>query len=389
MKSNKQIFKSCYYTYFVIGAISLMLGTILAPLIKKCGLTYATAGILLSAHSIGFLICSTTTGLISEFIGRKKIAIIVSSLVPIALIGLSITTSPVWLFIFLLITGFGRGTINNINNITVSTLANGNPGPVNILHSFFTAGGCISTLLVSIFLQVNFRFEAALYVMAALSIISIFVFAKIDLDSIKPKNQKRADTSFVKQPDFYIIMLVMFFYLCSETSISGWLTTYLKDNNFLSSSIAPLMTSLMWFIMIIGRLITAKLSNKVSIHKILITLSTGAFVTYGIFMNTKSPILIPVLILCIGLFLSAIYPTCVSGLNIATDFSAFGMGIAMGSAGLGSIIMPSVTGFVSDSMGISAGMMCILVCTLLMMIFSITYFIRKKTKKNINYEVTQ
>lgn len=378
---NKKVLYGCYYTYFVIGAISLMFGAILPSLTQKAGISYDTAGILLSAHSIGFLIFSTTTGLISEFIGRKKIALAISIMLPIALIGLALTTSKTWLFVFLLITGFARGVVNNTNNITVSTLANGNPGPVNILHSFFTIGGFITTLCISLFIQIGWGFEIALYMLAVLACISIVVFSRMDLDSIKPKNQKRADTSFIKQPDFYIVMFIMFFYLCSETSISGWLTTYLKDNNILSSGIASLMISLIWLTMIIGRLIIAKISSKVSSHKILLVLTAGTVITFGLFMFTQNVILIPILVLIMGLFLSAIYPTCVSGLNIATNFSAFGMGIAMGSAGVGSIVMPSVIGFVSKNAGITAGMMCIMVATILMLAFALTFFIRKVKAK--------
>ena len=110
-------------------------------------------------------------------------------------------------------------------------------------------------------------------------------------------------------------------------------------------------------------------------------LSLGAVAAYGLFTFTKNPVLIPVLILCIGLFFAGIYPSSVSALNAVVDYSGFGMGIAMGSAGLGSIIMPSVTGAVAKNHAISYGMICIWVTIILMLACSIIIFIRKNKER--------
>lgn len=380
---KKKILYGCYYTYLVIGAISLIIGAILPSLLEKCSLSYANGGILLSAHSIGFLICSTLTGLIAEYIGKKRTVIIISALLPVALLGLAYTTNPILLFIFLLMTGFARGAVNNTNNSTVSVLANGEAGPVNVLHSFFAIGGCLAPFIVSMCTQFGIGFETALIVFAALAAISVIVFAKLDIDSVKPPvKKKRADASFLKSVDFYVLIGIMFFYLCSETSINGWLTTYLKDTGAMSPAFAPLMVSLMWLVMIGGRLINAKISKKMPIQYMLVALAGGACAVYGIFTLTHNAVLIPVLILLIGLFLSGIYPTSVSGVNRAVDFSAFGMGIAMGSAGLGSIVMPSVIGFVAEEMGITAGMVCIFVSMALMLVCAVVYMARNAKREN-------
>lgn len=379
MKQKKMIYGGCYYTYFIAGAMSLVIGAVLPSLMEKCSLNYAEGGILLSAHSIGFLICSTLTGLIAEFFGRKRTAIAISILIPIALLGLAFTSNPVLLFIFLLFTGFGRGVINNTNNITVSTLAGGNAGPVNILHSFFAIGGCIAPAIVALCIKFQLGFEAALIFLAVLSVFGLVAYFVIDLDSVKPaeKQSSKLDASFFKKPDFYIIIGIMFFYLCSETSINGWLTTYLKDTGLMSAAIAPLMVSFMWLVMIIGRLIVAKFSAIIPVRTMLLILSAGSVISYGLFAFTHNIILIPILVLCIGFFFAGIYPTSVSALNKTVNFSGFGMGLAMGSAGLGSILMPTITGTVAKSFHMSAGMICIWVAIILMLICAVVCFMRR------------
>lgn len=373
----KKIYYGCYYTYFIAGAISLIIGAVLPSIMEKCGLNYAQGGILLSAHSIGFLICSTLTGAVAEVLGRKRVAVAVCALVPFSLVGLALTKNPVLLFVCLLVTGFGRGVINNTNNVTVSTLANGAPGPVNILHAFFAVGGCIAPAIVSVGIKTGLGYESALYLFTLLSIIGIVVYLNIDLDSVKPKKkQGEKGGAFFKNPNFYIIIGIMLCYLCSETAINGWLTTYLKDTGAMSAAIAPLMVSFMWLDMIVGRVIISRLKMKTSL--IITILCVCAAAAYGLFMMTKNPVLIPVLILLIGLFFAGIYPTSVAALNTEVNFSAAGMGLAMGSAGIGSIVMPSITGFVADNVSMAGGMVTIFVSLILMVTFSVVYFIRKR-----------
>ncbi len=381
MNKKKSVLIGCYYTYFIAGAMSLVIGAVLPSLMEKCNLSYAEGGILLSAHSIGFLICSTLTGLLAELFGRKRTVVLISILIPVALFGLAVTQNPIWLFVFLLFTGFGRGAVNNTNNITVSALADGAAGPVNILHSFFAVGGCLAPALVALFLNLRLGFEAALILLAILGIMAVVTYLLIDIDSVQPtgqKERKKLDVSFLKLPDFYLIFGIMLFYLCSETSINGWLTTYLNDTGLMPAEIAPLMVSLMWLVMIAGRLLVAWISKKVPVYLMLLTLSGGAAVMYGIFTVTHNPVFIPLLILCIGLFLAGIYPTSVSALNRTVDFSAFGMGLAMGGAGIGSIIMPMITGFVSQNVTMSAGMVCIWVTVVLMLVCSAVVWLRNR-----------
>lgn len=384
MLGKKSILAGCYYTYFIVGAMSLIIGAVLPSLMEKCDLNYAEGGLLLSAHSIGFLICSTLTGVIAEFLARKRTVVAISVLIPVALFGLAFTQNPVWLFVFLLFTGFGRGVVNNTNNVTVSTLADGDAGPVNILHSFFAAGGCLAPAIVALFLKLNLGFEAALISLGVLSVLAIITYLVIDIDSVQPakkpggREKKKLDASFLRKPDFYLVFGIMLFYLCSETSINGWLTSYLKDADLMAAEFAPLMVSLMWMVMIAGRILVAAVSKKISVYKMLLILSAGAAVVYGLFTLTHSPVLIPILILCIGLFLAGIYPTSVSAINRIVDFSAFGMGLAMGGAGVGSIVMPAITGFVAQNVAMSAGMVCIWVTVVLMLGCAAAVFLRNR-----------
>lgn len=149
----------------------------------------------------------------------------------------------------------------------------------------------------------------------------------------------------------------------------------------MAPEIAPLMVSLMWLVMIIGRLVVAGISHKIHVYKMLLILSVGAALVYGLFTFTQNSILIPVLILCIGLFLAGIYPTSVSALNRIVDFSAYGMGLAMGGACVGSIVMPAITGYVAQNVAMTAGMLCIWVTVILMLVCAILVFLRNQKRK--------
>ena len=69
---------------------------------------------------------------------------------------------------------------------------------------------------------------------------------------------------------FYLVLFGLFFYLCSEQAVIGWLVTYFKDTGFLKDPLASLTTTIQWTCVLFGRLTVAYLSRKIDKRKIVL-----------------------------------------------------------------------------------------------------------------------
>ena len=82
----------------------------------------------------------------------------------------------------------------------------------------------------------------------------------METQSIKSK----ISFTFLNDVRFYVFMLLLFFYVGSESIINGWLATYLLDTGIADEYSARGLLSITWFAVIIGRLGCALLSKYTS-----------------------------------------------------------------------------------------------------------------------------
>ena len=81
--SKFRLFFPCYYSFFVNGALVLMVGAILPYIIEEMGINYSIAGGFLSAFAIGNLLASFVNPVLAAKIGRKATIVSMSLLIPV------------------------------------------------------------------------------------------------------------------------------------------------------------------------------------------------------------------------------------------------------------------------------------------------------------------
>ncbi len=179
--------------------------------------------------------------------------------------------------------------------------------------------------------------------------------------------------------DFYLSSGILFCYVGVEYAVNGWIVTYLKDAGIMSTSLAQKILSILWIIIIFGRLFIAYISRNVDKKTILLGSSIGTMIFFLLFLVSSSTWAIVGSILGLGFCLSGIYPTAISNAGNVLKGSSLAMGTLLGVAGLGGIIMPYITGVVAESNGIKGGMVTIGVAAILMFLCSLI----NKFRKNI------
>src|SRR5699024_5747787 len=127
-------------------------------------------------------------------------------------------------------------------------------------------------------------------VMASIMVILFFTM-KIDNSSQARKDKSergKISLDFLKNIDFYLSGGILFFYVGVEYAVNGWIVTYLKDTGIMSTSFAQKILSMLWIIIIFGRLFSAYISKTVDKKTILLFSSIGAVIFFALFLISSS-----------------------------------------------------------------------------------------------------
>lgn len=363
--NDQYMIGNLFFLYLIQGVFVILIGSILPMMKEEYGLSYQIGGFLISAHSIGNMAAGLFAGLIPLTIGLKRSLMVLN---PLTFIGFAITLitgNPYLLIAALLLTGLGRGAVSNYNNHAVSALSGGSSAPLNALHGFFAIGAVSAPFLALICNRVfgDSGWRYALYVVIALGIISMITSGFMKMDSISYERPKNAGNSFgfFKEKLFWYTIFIMFFYLCVEASVMGWMVTYYTDSGVVQADSAQLLTSLLWIVILLGRFGCSALGSRMTSAKLIRMLSTGIVVFLVVLVMSHS--LVPMLIgtIGLGLSLSGMYGTTVSNAGDVFGRYPLAMSVFITLTNPGSILTPSIVGSVAEMAGIRLGMGVLLV----------------------------
>ncbi|WP_291633189.1 sugar MFS transporter [Clostridium sp.] len=379
-KDNRYIINCCFFVFAVNGLYSMILGSLLPIISDEYGLNNTMSGALLSAHQAGNLISGFIAGVLPLYLGRKKAIMFLCSFVIMGFLIMILTGNPVLLILGFLFTGLSRGSISNFNNTVVNELSSSSPAALNILHSIFAVGALSAPFLVILCTKVGgeIGWKIAAGVIITLAIISIFLFSRMKIDNTAKKKEKVVISyEFMKNRYFWVCAGILFFYLCAEATINGWMVKYFIDSGIMTIKYAQMLASLLWVVMLAGRLTCAFFGHKISKKKLLITTSIGTVAFYLLLLSSRNLTIITIAITGLGFSMAGIYPTTISTLGNTIKSYPMSMGVLLVIGGIGATIMPIITGALSDAFGILAGMSAIVFAIILMTVFVVLSVLSK------------
>lgn len=370
-KQEKVLMISGVFALCVSGA-GQQLGMLLPFFMSTYNLSYDTAGMLISLHSVGNLLAIFLAGFLPTCIGRKKSIFTTAVCMLIGhLIFTSGVSSIILLFLAAILTGIARGGNTNFINTTMSSLpANRATVGFNLSHGGFAIGAFTMPIVLVLFTYNNpnnWRFVTAF--ICLLVIIQLVVYMRMPIAPIDKSNKKSLDISFIKDKSFWLGAFLLFFYISAEYSILGWLVTYFIDTGLLSDNFSQIMSSLLWFIIFIGRFTGAYISGKVARYKILLVDGIGFFISFIVLLTSTSAIVCIISIVFLGAFMATIYPTSFSFGSQSVKGNDFGCSLLALLGCIGGVLTPALVGFVAESMGIQSGMIVITVMTGMLLFF--------------------
>lgn len=368
-KEGKQQLILTYLPFMLNGVLALSIGSLLPFIRDSRGLDYVFAGLLVSLHSVGNFISSFFAGTVAMALGRKRSILIFNSLYALSYVLIISTNNNAGLVIAFLMTGLARGASSNFGNTVINNLAPGNAAILNGLHASFSVGAlAFPIILTTMTRNSSDNWIMAVYMMVVMGIISFIMYFANPVPNdlgVKKKDasQKsaKADYNFFREPLFYLVTLTLFFYLCTEQGVIGWLITYFSDTGYLNPNVAQLTSSVMWLMMLIGRLATAYGSSKLRKENMLLGMSCGVAASFLWLLFARNTVTIMIGIVGFGLSMAGIYATTVSFAGNLIQKYSLCWSFILTLASFGSILMPSIIGAIAENAGIAAGISSIMV----------------------------
>lgn len=374
----------CYFSFFVNGMMVLMVGAVLPYLIQEAGITYGVAGGFLSTFAIGNLLASFINPVWIGRFGRKATVTMWSACIPIGLLLLTVLPPVPVIYIIFIFVGIGRGSVSIFNNAVVNDENPGNPIALNILHTIFALGAFLAPFITSLFIAAGFNWRVVVYTVSVLCMIAIFLFNRIKATSIqvgasiKVEKSKNQENGYLKKKEFYIVGAVLFFYLGIENCVNGWFITYFKSIGIMSEMYAANLVTIVWIMVMLGRLTTAYLSKFMNSRKLIFLNCIGTCIFFFLLISTKNLVVITTAIVGLGFFLAGIYPTSVSEGGEMIRGSRSGMSILLAMAALGGIITPQIVGLLADSYSLEFGITFLVVSMIGMVLGAAILLIKRE-----------
>lgn len=382
-KRKRQQFIYSYITFMMNGMLALSIGSLLPFIRDAKGLEYTFCGMLVSLHSVGNLLSSFFAGALSMRIGRKKSILLFNAFFAVSYLLIIFGGNSVCLVLAFLMTGLARGATSNFSNVTINNLAPGKAWIINGLHAMFSVGAFIFPIFLTVLTAGNAdRWISACFFMLAMGILSWLLYSLMPVDEVAQKKQeeKKSTMAFFSEPMFLLCTATLFFYLCVEQGVIGWLVTYFKDTGLLNASLSQIMASVQWIMILAGRLTTAYLSTRMDKAKLLRIMGIGLILFFIVLITGRTTPQIVIGIMGFGYSMAGIYPTTVSFAGRLIQKYPLSWSFMLTMASMGSILMPSIIGRIAESAGIFYGMSSIVVVIIVDMalIMGLTAYVKRR-----------
>ena len=375
MNNNKKLLVSCFYAFFYSGIVMLTLGSALPDISSAHNLPYSMSGALLSCYSLGNLASGILVGLAAMYLGAKTSIIILTLSICLGYAALTLAGIPALLLVFCAMIGLGRGSLITFSQGTVSLITDGKPQTTLMLHASFAAGAILAPLMFSALRGINWR--AGLIFVAVLGGVAVMLFLNVR-DYPQAGAPSGKSLAFLREKGFMLMAALIFMYLCCEFALNGWLVTYMTHKN-MTMNYSQSMAALMWIVMLAGRLLCVRLSGYMKQSTILLVLSLGACVCFGVMLRSEGKISVAVSVALVGLFMSGISPIIYASSAKYTNKYPLAMGVLFTSGCTGGTLMPLITGIIAEHWGFTAGMSAVLGTFIMLLIFAVMNIWRRNS----------
>lgn len=310
-KLTKRVDIAAMATMFVFASSATVLPISLVKMSEELSFNLTQGG------SLGFIsaLVQFIVLLISSYLAGKlgKLRIIKFALIILSLGLFLFTKSTTYLvstFLVLFI-GFGQGFLEALLTPLVEDLHPGDSGKkMNLLHAFWPIGVSFSVLVFGELLSRGISWRV-IFIIIAVAVLSVLLLYPPSKKVTLPTS--RTDFShmgeILSKPRFWFLGFSLFFAGGAESAFAFWSASYIQIEYNMEPRAGALGAALFAIGMVIGRLLTSKLTNKFKLKNILLIsciLSFGLSLIFFMIVNIGS---LFVLMFFMGLTIACLWPS--------------------------------------------------------------------------------
>ena len=355
-----------FVAFIVLGLFTSVLGPTLPGLAENTHTSLSAIGFLFTARSLGYLIGSLRGG---QAYDRMPGHILVASVILVmgAMAFLAPFMSQLWLLtlvIFLL--GIGEGTLDVGVNLLLVWTNRGRAGPfLNALHFFFGLGAFLSPIIVAQVLLIQDDINWAFWILTLFALPLAFWFTRLASPDIPAADQENGNNQ-VNLLFVLIISTLFFLYVGAEVSFGGWIFTYATSLKLGDATSAAYLTSAFWGALTVGRLIGIPMAERFAPKKLVFGDLIGCLASMGvILLFPMSYAAVWVAAICLGLFMSTIFPALLAFAERRMTLSGKITRWFFVATGAGGMVLPWLFGVIFESINPYTAMLAIMLDLLL------------------------
>jgi MFS transporter, FHS family, glucose/mannose:H+ symporter len=351
--SAKALTLAGYASFVPIGITTVLLGPMLPTLAARWSLNDAQAG---SLFTLQYVAATLTVGLSGWLIGRRGYRFAINAGLVLETIGMVLLVAgpKVSGMAGIAAYGAGLGFIVPAANLLVAEV---NPSrrsaALNLLNFCWSTGAVSCPFLVAAAAR-SLRVPLFLELVAGFSLLVAIGIAAMPSSIVEPAvlPSKGSNRSDWRRGPLFILGLLFFIYVGTETAFGGWVAKYSKTLGSLSATMAVMTPSFFYGSIMAGRWLAPQLLRIIDDVRLaqagLLIACTGMV---GLVLSHALPGV--VLSACLaGLGLSAVYPITISLMSREFGPAAARIGSVMFMlANLGGGLIPLLVGVCSDQFG--------------------------------------
>lgn len=356
---EKRLCRTGYLTFFLSGLCAISSGVIVSVLQDNYGFSYGVTGTMLSFMSIGNMAASFASGILPRKIGTKGTVALLGSGYFIGYLMMALTGIVGVLTGAFLLVGIAKGCALNNCTVLVGNNSSDRTKGMSLMHAFYASGALLCPFLIAFLRRGGDKVPMIGVVAIGLVMWLIFWAAGLSGKKSETAKKQKEPLTFLKSRKFWILTGLVFCQNAAETSVTGWLVTYYKNQGILNGNFSNYTVTIMWGATLIARLLIAFVFPIKNTYRALALMGIGCTLLYGVMIFTVHPLGAILLLFAFAFAMAGVNPVAVAG--VGKEMSTASMGVMLPVAGIGAILMPWIIGIVADGIGLQMGMFCNLI----------------------------
>jgi len=350
--------RTCRVSYLVQGILNNFAPLLFLTFRKSFGLSLDKISWIIIVNFLVQMVVDYLSAKLVDFFGYRKSAVASQLLSAVGLAGLAVLPyvlpdAYVGILISVAVYAVGSGIIETAGSPIVQACPIDNKeAEMSMLHSNYCWGHVTVVLVSALFFHFfgieSWRILSCLW--AVIPFITMFFFMKVPIKSLSDEGEIISGSGMVKNPVFWMLIVLMFTAGAAEQGISQWVSTFAEAGLNISKTVGDIAGTCMYAVLMGGaRLFYGRFSSKINLGRFM--LASGIMCAVCYIVAALSPLPVISLAACVicGATVGIMWPGIYSVSTNTIKGGGTGLFAYLALAGdLGCAGGPGVVGFISE-----------------------------------------